>query len=120
MVAAHDLMKLLDWGEVLRRVEARRVLQWERRVLLLHLLQAPLHEGLLVLGELLVLRWDGHANFHPVLFAAVAVGPEAVVQVLATLADPVALALGQIHLLHAPAHGARFEGIPVTLIPAVV
>ena len=113
-------MKLLDWREeVVSRVEARLVLHRERRVLLLHLLQAPLNKGLLVLGELLVLRWDGHANLHPVLFAAVAVGPEAVVQVLARLANPVTLALGQIHLYHAPALGARFGGIPMTLVPAV-
>ena len=63
---------------------------------------------------------DGHPNVHAIHFAAIAVGSEAVVQVLAALADPVTLALGQIHLLHAPALGTRFGGIPSSLVRALI
>ena len=78
------------------------------------MLQALPHESLLVLGELLVLGRDRHTDIHAITLASVAVGTEAVVQVLAALANPVTLPLRFIHLHHASRCG-RAKGLSLSL-----
>ena len=82
---------------------------------LCRLLQALLHESLLVLGELLMLGRDRHTDIHAITLASVAVGTEAVVQVLAALANPVTLPLRFIHLHHASFRCGGAKGLSLSL-----